>query len=70
MGWYVGGLIEAVMDVLLYDAGLSDCLAPQEDDLDLGLASHRADRVVHLLIIEFIYAYGANKYLCCGSFVG
>lgn len=35
------------MDVLLDDAGFAHRLAAQEDDLDLGLARHRADRVVH-----------------------
>lgn len=44
---YVGCLVESIMDVLFYDAGFADCLTAQEDYLYLGLASHRADRVVH-----------------------
>lgn len=44
---YVGCLVESIVDVLFYDAGFAHCLTTQEDYLYLGLASHRADRVVH-----------------------
>ena len=44
---YVGCLVESIVDVLFDDAGFTHRLPAQEDDLYLGLASHRADRVVH-----------------------
>lgn len=45
----MGGLLELVVDVLVDDAGLSHRLVAETDDLDLDLASHSADRVIHLI---------------------
>lgn len=44
---YVSCLVESIVDVLFYDAGFAHGLAAEEDNLYLGLAGHRADRVVH-----------------------
>jgi hypothetical protein len=43
------------VNVLLDDAGLAHCLPSQEDDLDLGLARHGADRVVHFQILYILH---------------
>jgi hypothetical protein len=45
---YIGCIIESVVDILFDNAGLPDCLTPQEHHLDLRLPCHRTtDRVVH-----------------------
>lgn len=40
---YISGLLEAIVDVLVDDAGLAHVLVAEEDDLELGLARHCAD---------------------------
>lgn len=46
---YISGLLEAIVDVLVDDTGFTHTLVAEEDDLELGLARHCADRVVHYL---------------------
>lgn len=48
MDEYIVGLVEYILHVLLDDAGLPHRLVPQQYDLQLGLAAHRAHRVIHL----------------------
>ena len=44
----MGGLVEAIVDVAVDNAGLTDRLVAQKDDLDLDLAGDGAGRTVHL----------------------
>ena len=52
---YIGGLVEAVVDILFDYAGLSHRLASQEHDFYFSFACHcAAYRMIHIAITQSI----------------